>query len=240
MRTPCVLLTSLCMAVAPLSARASVVVGPAEVSETDTRSAPPPTAVVAPDDAPMPRYAGRDDADPPAGEEQAPPAGSGAKATGPTEGPGTSGEPPEDAAAAAAEGRMTAEDATVPTRMRPLQRAGWWTVAGAAVLGTVAGVLSSLARAQEDRLNALAGEIDPETGRFPTYADVQDDYERALSKGRQYATGAQVVAGVAAAALVTGLVLMFVDARRQAKASRAQRARRRPDRRRIRGLSIRF
>ncbi len=238
MRSACVLLTAASLAAPPVAAAA-----PAAAPDDELRPPPEPVAVEAPADAALPRLGTADEEATPS-TAAAEPERSKDAGSAPAE-----GAPPPPAAgrdaAAASEGTFAASAEAAPTRMRPLQRAGWWTVAGAAVLGTVAGVLSSLSRAQEDRLNTIAGEIDPQTGKFPTYADVADDYEDALSKGRKYATGAQVVAGIAGAALVTGLVLMFVDARRENKRARggSARARRRVPRRRrmrIRGLAVSF
>ncbi len=238
MRTACVLSIAASLVAAPLPAAAA----PAAEDTGELRAPPPPMAVAAPEDAKPPPVAPGETSATAAANPPEARADGGSTAPAPDE---ATAKPGSNAASAASEGTFSAEATNAPSRMRPLQRAGWWSVAGAAVLGTVAGVLSSLARGQEDRLNTLAGQIDPETFQFPTYADVQSDYEDALRKGRRYATGAQVVAGIAAAALATGLVLMFVDARRQNKRARAdrRRVRRRTARRRrarLRGLRLSF
>ncbi len=237
MRTACVLSIAASLVAAPLPAAAA----PAGEDPSELRAPPPPMAVAAPEDAKTPPVAPDETSTTAAAKAPEAPAGTEPTAPAPDEATAK----PGSNAAAASEGTFSAEAESAPARMRPLQRAGWWSVAGAAVLGTVAGVLSSLARGQEDRLNTIAGQVDPETFQFPTYADVQSDYEDALRKGRRYATGAQVVAGIAAAALATGLVLMFVDARRQNKRARAdrRRARRHNGRRRrarLRGLRLSF
>ncbi|MEZ4452476.1 MAG: hypothetical protein R3B09_23635 [Nannocystaceae bacterium] len=103
----------------------------------------------------------------------------------------------------------------VPDRMRPLQRAAWWTVFGTFALATTGGLFAGYAEVQEDRAQRLASTLDPTTGGQYLYADKQQEYEDYLAKGERQAWAARgllIGAGVAAIAAVT---MFAVDARRQ-------------------------
>ena len=87
----------------------------------------------------------------------------------------------------------------VPERLPVLQQAGWWTVFGAFVVGTSAGVFAGLAERQEDKATRLASRFDLDSQAQLLYEDEQDEYERLLRRGEAFqntAIGLGVASGV--------------------------------------------
>jgi hypothetical protein len=112
------------------------------------------------------------------------------------------------------------DDVTVaqgtPDRMRPMQKAGWWTLFGGFVFATVGGVFSGLAERQEDEAERIAAQFD-ENSAQPNYEDVQDEYEQIVGRGKAYA-GTAIGLGVFGGALaVAGITLLAVDEARLRK-----------------------
>ena len=91
------------------------------------------------------------------------------------------------------------QTATRPQPGRALGVAGWTAVGTGAALAVVAGVLGDLA----DRERSAVENADPGTEWKPGLSGRADAFDR-------YRTGAWVAAGVGAAALVTGTVLLIV------------------------------
>jgi hypothetical protein len=110
---------------------------------------------------------------------------------------------------------VTVAQAT-PDRMRPMQKAGWWTLFGGFVFATVGGVFSGLAERQEDEAERIAAQFD-ENSAQPNYEDVQDEYEQIVGRGKAYA-GTAIGLGVVGGALaVAGITLLAVDEARLRK-----------------------
>ena len=116
--------------------------------------------------------------------------------------------------------KAPADDVTVaqgtPDRMRPMQKAGWWTLFGGFVFATVGGVFSGLAERQEDEAERIAAQFD-ENSAQPNYEDVQEEYEQIVGRGKAYA-GTAIGLGVVGGALaVAGITLLAVDEARLRK-----------------------
>ncbi len=109
-----------------------------------------------------------------------------------------------------------------PDRMRPMQKAGWWTLFGGFVFATVGGVMSGLAEREEDKADRLAAQFD-ENSAQPVYEDVQDEYEQALGRGKGYATSAIALGVVGGALAVAGITLLAVDEARLRKQGKGKR-----------------
>jgi len=125
------------------------------------------------------------------------------------------------------------QEPVIPDRLPPLQVAGWWTVLSAVVLGTTAGVLTGFAQRESDRALRLATRFDSETNAQLVYADVQDEYEEILVRGRRLDAATIAFGVLAGATAVAAITLFVVDAhRRHRKGSRS--------RAHIRGLEFRF
>jgi hypothetical protein len=117
---------------------------------------------------------------------------------------------PEPKAAPAA-----ADEGGTP-RLTKIEQAGWWTLFGAFVLATTGGVLGGLAEREEDRATRLAVRID-EMGADVRYADVQSEYEQALDRGDAYAKTGIVLAAMAGATAIAGVLVFAIDAAKRKK-----------------------
>lgn len=104
---------------------------------------------------------------------------------------------------------------SVPERMLPLQRAGWWTLFGGFVLATTGGVLAGFAEVEEDRAERLATTFDLEAGSQLLYRDQKDSYETILRRGNiyQWTSRGFLIAG--AATLIAGIAILAVHGKRQ-------------------------
>jgi hypothetical protein len=174
--------------------------------------------------------------------EPAPPAEP--KPAGPTAPSDTTKAPPTTAdgkSVGEASSRPAAKDATVlegaPDRMRPMQKAGWWTLFGGFVFATVGGVFSGLAERQEDKADRIAVRFD-ENSAQPNYEDVQDEYETILGRGRAFANTAIALGVVGGALAIAGITLLAVDEARVRKREKREDKRARIDLRG--GLRVRF
>ena len=131
------------------------------------------------------------------------------------------------------------DDEAIPQRLPPMQTAGWWTLFGGFAIGTVAGVLAGLAEREEDRAVRLSVKYDLDSGAQPQYADIQNEYENSLRKGRAEANAAIALAVVGLGAAVAGLSVLLVGQVRD-----RQRKRNAPVNARVRvrggGLQVRF
>ncbi|HWB74642.1 MAG TPA: hypothetical protein VG755_06795 [Nannocystaceae bacterium] len=131
------------------------------------------------------------------------------------------------------------DDEAIPQRLPPMQTAGWWTLFGGFAIGTVAGVLAGLAEREEDRAVRLSVKYDLDTGAQPQYADIEQEYENSLKKGRAEANAAIALAVVGLGAAVAGLSVLLVGQVRD-----RQRKRNAPVNARVRmrggGLQVRF
>lgn len=131
------------------------------------------------------------------------------------------------------------DDDDIPQRLPPMQTAGWWTLFGGFAIGTVAGVLAGLAEREEDRAVRLSVKYDLDSGAQPQYADIQNEYENSLRKGRAEANAAIALAVVGLGAAVAGLSVLLVGQMRD-----RQRKRSAPVNARVRvrggGLQVRF
>lgn len=103
-----------------------------------------------------------------------------------------------------------------PERMRQMQKAGWWTLFGGFVFATVGGVFSGLAERQEDKAERIAVRFDEDSAQ-PQYADVKDDYEQILGRGRAFASTAIALGVIGGALAVAGITLLAVDEARLRK-----------------------
>ena len=124
----------------------------------------------------------------------------------------------------------------VPERLPVLQQAGWWTVFGAFVLGTTAGVFAGLAERQEDRATRLASRFDLESQAQLRYEDERDAYETLLRRGEAFQNTAIGLGVASGAVLIVGAALFIVDRRRSRRGS-PKRARLRP---RVGGFEVHF
>ena len=103
----------------------------------------------------------------------------------------------------------------VPERMRPLQRAGWWTMFGTLTLASAGGVLAGLAERQEQEARRLALGIDLDRGARFVYSDVESNYSDMLRRGRQYQTSSRVLFIASAVTLASSVTLFSIDAKRR-------------------------
>ena len=128
-----------------------------------------------------------------------------------------------------------------PDRMRPMQKAGWWTLFGGFVFATVGGVFSGLAERQEDKAERIAVRFD-ENSAQPSYEDVQDEYEEILGRGRAFASTAIALGVVGGALAVAGITLLAVDEARLRKGKRERAGKGRRARLELRkgGLQVKF
>jgi len=126
-----------------------------------------------------------------------------------------------------------------PERMRPMQKAGWWTLFGGFVVATVGGVFSGLAERQEDKAERLAVRFELETSAQPLYEDVRGDYEKILDRGQAYANSAIALGVVGGALAIAGITLLAVDEVRMRKQGK-RRGKRRAKLELRRGLQVRF
>jgi len=102
----------------------------------------------------------------------------------------------------------------VPERMAPMQAAAWWTLFGAVTLGATGGVFAGLAEREEDKALRLQRTFDPETGSRVSFAEVRDDYDASLRRGRAYAWTSRGLLIGGGALLITSISLFVVHARR--------------------------
>ena len=123
----------------------------------------------------------------------------------------------------------------LPERLRPMQRAGGWTLFAGFVVGTTAGVLAGLAEREEDKANRLASLYD-DSGSQLLYAEHRHEYETILRRGTAFQNAGIALGAIAGAILIAGAVLFAVDARRQRR-GQSQRAR---TRLRGGGFEVRF
>ncbi len=123
----------------------------------------------------------------------------------------------------------------VPERLRPMQRAAWWTMFGAFTLASTGGVFSGLAEVQEARALRIVSTIDIESGGAFLYEDKQAEYQDLLDTGARQAGIARGFLIGAGITLVAGVSLFIVDRKRSKKASK--RAQIRPT---GGGLEVRF
>ncbi len=123
----------------------------------------------------------------------------------------------------------------VPERLRPMQRAAWWTMFGAFALASTGGVFSGLAEVQEDRALRIVSTIDIESGGAFLYEDKQAEYQDLLDTGARQAGIARGFLIGAGITLVAGVTLFIVDHKRSKKS--AKRAQIRPA---GGGLEVRF
>ncbi|MDC0719368.1 hypothetical protein [Nannocystis bainbridge] len=119
----------------------------------------------------------------------------------------------------------------VPERLPPLQRGGWWAVFGGFALASTGGVFAGLAETEEDKAARLIAQIDPETGASLQYADVKDEYDDILARGRRDAILARSFLAAGGVVLAVGISLFIAD-----------RVKRRPTRVQasLGGLQVRF
>lgn len=148
---------------------------------------------------------------------------------------------PKPKPAVAASEPTASEPATLdlPPRLPPMQQAGWWTVFAGFAIGTVGGVLGGVAERQEDKATRLAVSFDLETGSQPLYADVRDDYQKALDRGRAAQKAGIALGVIGIAAVIAGVVVLAVDLKRRKQTSPRTTARR-FELRLDRGLQARF
>lgn len=124
----------------------------------------------------------------------------------------------------------------VPERLPPLQQAGWWTVFGAFVLGTTAGVFAGLAERQEDKATRLASRFDLENQAQLLYEDQRTEYEKLLRRGEAFQNTA-IGLGVASGAVIIAAATLFLIDRRRSRRGTAKRAQVRPH---VGGFEVRF
>jgi hypothetical protein len=127
----------------------------------------------------------------------------------------------------------------VPDRMRPMQKAGWWTLFGGFVFATVGGVFSGLAERQEDKAQRIAVRFD-ENSAQPNYEDVKNDYEQIVGRGRAFANSAIALGVIGGALAVAGITLLAVDEARLRKGKRKDGKRRAKLELRKGGLQVKF
>jgi hypothetical protein len=206
----------------PVAVAASIALALAMSARANAAAAPDPAA------APQPATAASPDATAPAPDPAAAPDPQPAPAPAPEAAPTRDPSPPTAAPRStqglvepAAKPAARREDTGTP-KLTKVEQAGWWTLFGAFVLATTGGVLGGLAEREEDRATRLAVRVD-ETGTDIRYADVQSEYEQALDRGEAYAKTGIVLAAMAGAAAVAGVLIFAIDAAKRKK-SRARRA----------------
>jgi hypothetical protein len=124
----------------------------------------------------------------------------------------------------------------VPERLPPMQQAGWWTVFGAFVLGTTAGVFAGLAERQEDKATRLASRFDLEDQAQLLYEDQRTEYEKLLRRGEAFQNTA-IGLGVASGAVLIAAATLFLVDRRRSRRGAAKRAQVRPH---VGGFEVHF
>lgn len=132
------------------------------------------------------------------------------------------------------------DDDTALPPLTTLQRAGWWTMFGAFAIGSTAGVFAGLAERQEDRATRLANRFDLEIGAQVQYAEVADEYEGYLDRGRAFQRTAIALAAVTGLATAAGITFFALDAarRKRPRTEQQQRRARRGPRFRMLGSTV--
>ncbi len=114
--------------------------------------------------------------------------------------------------------------AGVPERMQPLQTAAWWTLFGTFALATTGGLFVGLSQVEQDSADRLTKLLDDQGNAVP-FAEVEEDYNAALSKGETYNNLAIGFLAAGGATLVASIALFAVHGHRKRQARNRQQSR---------------